>query len=174
MELGGHRKGWLMDTQVFNNLDAAGALKVAIQSEIDAYHMFHEAWEESSSDDSRRLLRTLAEEELQHRRVLEEEYAELTGKRLRNVNLMHKRRLFNTLVPDQPPLKILESALRDEGASLRFYQQLAKEVRDRSARLMFEKLAQQEQEYMELLQAEHEVRTKEEKHRARPRRRPAH
>ncbi len=158
-----------MDTLEFANLDAAGVLKLAIQSEIDTYQMYREAWEESSSEESRRLLWTLAKEERDHRRSLQDQYKQLTGKSLRMVNLQRRRRLWNTLEPDQPPLKILESAIRDEGASLRFYSELAREARDHSGRLMFEALARQEEDHVDLLRAEHQVRLKEDRVRPRSR-----
>ena len=157
-----------MDNEPFMYLDAAGALKVAIQSEIDTYHMYRRAYSENSSEESRKLLWTLAEEERDHRRHLEGMYKKITGKRLRSVNLQYKRRLFDTLEPDQPPLKVLESALRDEGASLRFYRQLAAEARDRSGRLMFAKLAEEEEGHIALLEAEQMIRLKESR-RSRPR-----
>ena len=73
-----------------NNLSAVGALKVALQTEIDSYRMYSKALRFVENSKSLEMIRMLAREELIHKKRLEDLYAKLSGRRVLALNLRFK------------------------------------------------------------------------------------
>ncbi len=145
---------------IWERIDELEALRIAIQSEIDSYKMYKEAIKHVRDKQGKELLLALAEEEKRHRRELEREYGRVSGKRLLYINLPKKRRLFKEIVPTATPLEILTIAIEQEKESMEFFEKAAFRTPDAGGKRVFEQLAEEERNHMQLLEAEYRIRTK--------------
>ncbi len=144
----------------WERIDDLEALRIGIQSEIDAYHYYKDAQKHFNDREAKELLAALANEEKKHRLRLEEEYARLSGKRLLYINLPKKRRLAKPFLPEASDLEILSVAIEQEREARDFYEKAAKRTIDPQGRLVFEELIKEEQRHFDLLEAELHVREK--------------
>ncbi len=145
---------------IWQRVDELEALRIAIQSEIDSYHMYLEAIRHVEDKQGKELLLALAQEEKRHRRELEKEYARVSGKRLLYINLPKKRRFLKEITPAATPLEILTTAIEQEKESLEFFETAAQRTSDLGGKRVFEHLAEEEKHHMEMLEAEYRIRTK--------------
>jgi rubrerythrin len=145
---------------IWQRVDELEALRIAIQSEIDSYHMYQQAIRHVQDKQGKELLLALAQEEKRHRQELEKEYARISGKRLLYINLPKKRRFLKEITPSATPLEILTIAIEQEEESLRFFETAAQRTSDLGGKRVFEHLAQEERHHMEMLEAEYRIRTK--------------
>ncbi len=145
---------------IWQRVDELEALRIAIQSEIDSYHMYREAIKHVQDKQGKELLLALAEEEKRHRRELEREYARISGKRLLYINLPKKRRFLKEITPTATPLEILTVAIAQEKDSLEFFETAAQRTSNLGGKRVFERLAEEEKHHMEMLEAEYRIRTK--------------
>lgn len=144
----------------WQRVDELEALRIAIQSEIDSYHMYKEAIKYVRDKQGKELLLALAEEEKRHRRELEKEYALVSGKRLLYINLPKKRRFLRDIIPSSTALEILTIAIDQERESIDFFEKAAQRTSNAGGKRVFEHLAEEEKHHMELLEAEYRIRTK--------------
>ena len=149
--------------------DGEDALKIGIQLEIDARRAYLHGLITVDDDDSKAILRVLAEEEEIHRKQLVTLYRDTFGKRLLRVNLPRKYHARRIVEQDLNPLRVLEFAIREEREHWRFFKDLRAQNTDPDGRRMFQQLMTQEEQHIELLEAEYQVRKKE--RRKRPARR---
>jgi len=147
----------------WERIDDLEALRIAIQSEIDAHHYYKDALKYFDEKETKDLLATLANEEIKHRKQLEEQYASISGKRLLYINLPKKRRFTKPLMPDATELEVLESAIDQEKEARDFYDKAAQRTMDASGKAVFQKLVEDEDRHYSLLRAEYNVREKVEK-----------
>lgn len=145
---------------IWQRIDELEALRIAIQSEIDSYKMYKESIKHVRDKQGKELLLALSEEERRHRRELESEYGRVSGKRLLYINLPKKRRLFREIRPEATPLEILEIAIEQEKESVEFFEKAAIRTPDAGGKRVFERLAKEEQNHLQLLEAEYRIRTK--------------
>jgi len=153
-----------------NSYNGEEALKIGIQMEIDARNAYLHGINTVDDDDSKAILRTLADEEYQHRKQLEGIYRETFGKRLLSVNLPRYYRARRIVEEDLNPLRVLEFAMREEREHYRFFKGLRELNTDPDGRRMFARLMAEEERHLELLQAEYKIRKKERPRRRRRRR----
>jgi|SaaInl7_150m_RNA_FD_contig_21_2345396_length_570_multi_19_in_0_out_0_1 rubrerythrin len=142
------------------------ALKIGIQVEIDARNAYLHGVKTVDDSGSKAILQSLAEEEGQHRKHLEGLYRETFGKRLLNVNLHRYYKARRIIEEDLNPLRVLEFAMREEREHYRFFEGLLACNTDPDGRKMFQRLMAEEEQHLELLKTEYQIRKKE-----RPRRR---
>lgn len=145
---------------VWERIDELQALRIAIQSEIDSHNLYREAIKHVRDKQGKELLRALAEEEKRHRRELEQEYARISGKRLLYINLPKRRRIVKEISPYATALEILEIAVEQEGESMAFFEKAASRTPNIGGKRVFERLAREERNHKEMLEAEYRVRTK--------------
>ena len=146
---------------MWQQIDDLEALRIAIQSEMDAYKYYKKALKIFRDKDSQSLLTTLADVEKKHLKRLEEKYSSLSGKRLLYINLPRKRRYKEPIDPDSTVLQILETAIEQEKASISFYEKAAGRTINARGKQMLEELAEEEQYQIDLLEAEYKVRLKD-------------
>lgn len=144
----------------WERIDDLEALRIAIQAEIDAHNYYKDAMKYFHEKETKDLLATLANEELKHRKKLEDQYSSLSGKRLLYINLPKKRRFTRPLLPDANELEILEVAMDQEKDAREFYEKSAQRTMDDTGRKMFLELVKEEERHYNLLQAEYNVREK--------------
>lgn len=146
---------------MWQQIDDLEALRIAIQTEMDAYKYYKKALKIFRDKDSQSLLTTLADVERKHLKRLEEKYSSLSGKRLLYINLPRKRRYKEPIDPDSTVLQILETAIEQEKASISFYEKAAGRTINARGKQMLEELAEEEQYQIDLLEAEYKVRLKD-------------
>ncbi len=144
----------------WERIDDLEALRIAIQSEIDAHNYYKGAIKSFKSRETKELLATLASEELKHRKKLEDQYSNLSGKKLLYINLPKKRRITKPLMPESNELEILETAIEQEKDARDFYEKASKRTIDAHGKIVFEQLVVDEDQHYSLLQAEYNVREK--------------
>ncbi len=144
----------------WERIDDLEALRIAIQSEIDAHIYYKNAIQYFKTRETKDLLATLANEELKHRKKLEDQYSNLSGKKLLYINLPKKRRITKPLMPDNNELEILETAIEQEKEARDFYEKASKRTIDANGKVVFEQLVADEDQHYSLLQAEYKVREK--------------
>ena len=143
-----------------NNVDAITALKIAIQTEINSYKLYLEAYSSVKNENSRDILRLLADEELSHKRRLEKLYTHLSGRKIMALNLkpkMNFREIENEYIS---PLEVLEIAIDNEKENLKFYRDAAEKTVNYDGKKMFFMLIKEEESHLELLEMEYKVRQK--------------
>lgn len=145
----------------WERIDDLEALRIAIQTELDSYKYYRNALKLYPDKDAQALLNILADVGKRHLKRLEEKYIRLSGKRLLYINLPKKRRFTKPLDPEASVLQILEAAIEQEKNSKDFYEKAALRTLDIKGRRMLEELAEEEQEQMDILQAEYKVRIKD-------------
>lgn len=144
----------------WERIDDLEALRIAIQAEIDAHNYYKEAAKIFEEKESKDLLATLANEEMKHRKQLEDQYSTLSGKRLLYINLPKKRRFTKPLMPDATDLEILQTAMDQEKEAKEFYEKAIERTMDAGGKAIFKKLIDDEERHFQLLQAEYNVREK--------------
>ena len=145
-----------------NNLNAVGAIKVALQTEIDSYRMYSKALRFVENSKSLEMIRMLAREELNHKKRLEDLYAKLSGRRVLALNLRFKPVHRHITQKDIAPFRVLEYAIWNEKDSILFYDKASEDCTDLEGKQMFKKLALEEKKHLELFEMEFEVRKKDE------------
>ena len=145
---------------VKNNVNAISALKIAIQTEIDSYKLYLNAYSLAKNENSREILKLLAEEELAHKKRLEKLYVNLSGRRIMALNLKPKLRFKEITNEYISPLEVLEVAINNEKESLKFYQESAGKTVNYDGKKMFYKLIEEEESHLDLLEMEYKVRKK--------------
>lgn len=145
----------------WEQIDDLEALRIAIQTEMDAYNYYKKALKIFTDKESQSLLTTLADAEKKHLKKLEERYSSLSGKRLLYINLPRKRRYKDPIDPKATVLQILETAIEQEKASITFFERAAGRTIDARGRQMLSELAEEEQSQIDLLEAEYKVRLRE-------------
>jgi rubrerythrin len=144
----------------WERIDDLEALRIAIQAEIDAHTYYRDAMKFFSEKETKDLLATLANEELRHRKKLEDQYSNVSGKRLLYINLPKKRRFTKPLMPDATELEVLETAIEHERGAMEFYEKAAQRTMDAHGKAVFLELMEEEDKHYNLLQAEFGVREK--------------
>ena len=143
-----------------NNVNAVSALKIAIQTEIDSYNLYYEAYSSVKINNSREILKLLAEEKLSHRKRLEKLYTTISGRKIMALNLKPKLRLKKITDISISPLKVLEISIENEKENIRFYKESAEKTLNFDGKKMFLKLIEDERNHLDLLEMEYNVRVK--------------
>lgn len=141
-------------------------LKTAIQVEINGYTAFQRMARETEDDNGRRMFHQLAQDEIEHRELLEKQLAHLeAGGVLTVVHIPPSRieKLIPAIREKQQRTKggsglgetdALKTALDLERKAADFFREKAAEVDAPEAREMFIRLAEWEDSHFELIQAE--------------------
>jgi len=145
---------------VWVNIDELEALRIGIQAEIDAYKYFRKSIQYFDDKDILDLLASLAREELRHRKQLEEQYRQLSGHRLMYIKTNKKPIRLKAIMEGKSDLDILEDVIKHETESRNFYIKIATYTRNAKGRAMLEQLAEAEQQHIDLLTAEYNIRKK--------------
>jgi rubrerythrin len=145
---------------VWVNIDELEALRIGIQSEIDAYKYFRKSMLYFEDKDILDLLASLAREELRHRKQLEEQYRQLSGHRLMYIKTNKKPIRLPAILEGKSDVDILEDVIKHETESRNFYIKIASYTKDAKGRAMLEKLAEAEQQHIDILTAEYSIRKK--------------
>ncbi len=143
-----------------NNVNAVSALKIAIQIEIDAHNLYSNAYSSVKNNNSKEILKLLAEEELAHKKRLEKLYTNISGRKIMALNLKPKLRLREITDVSISPLKVLEIAIENEKENIRFYKESAERTLNFVGKKMFLKLIEEEKNHLDLLEMEYNVRVK--------------
>lgn len=143
-----------------NNVDAIAALKIAIQIEITLYRLYQNALNIVKNENSKDILKLLAEEEHSHKKRLENLYTNLSGRRIMALNLKPKMSLREITNEYISPIEVLEIAIENEKDSLRFYEEAAEKTVNYEGKRIFNKLIEEEKSHLELLEVEYKVRKK--------------
>ena len=144
----------------WEQIDDLQALRIAIQSEMDAYHYYKKALKLFRDQDSKALLSTLADVERKQLKKLEQKYSNLSGKRLLYINLPRRRGFKKPIEPNSTVLQILETAIEQERESINLYKKAAQRTIDAKGKQMLEELAEEEKYQIDLLENEYRVRLK--------------
>ena len=138
-----------------------GALRVAIQMEIDGKEYYLKASRESSNELGKRLLASLAAEEDVHRQKFEEIYEAIRnkkawpvtnfhpdrGKRLRNIFAMAIEEMGTKVKAPDTELEAVQSAMDMENKTYDFYQKRAKDATYDAESDFYKTLAAEEREH---------------------------
>ena len=143
-----------------NNVDAIAALKIAIQKEISSHNLYSNAYSSVKNENSKEILKLLADEELSHKKRLEKLYTNLSGRRIMALNLKPKPRFKEITNEYISPLEVLEIAIGNEKESLKFYQEASEKTINYDGKKMFYKLIEEEKSHLDLLEMEYKVRRK--------------
>lgn len=145
---------------VWSQIDEIQALRIGIQSEINTYNFYKEALNEITDKDSKELLATLAVYVKKRQKKLEEKYSRLSGNRLLYLNLGKKPHFYDFSSIDGNDLDVLKAAIDHEKNSQLFYENAAKRTFNVTGKTMLNKLAKEDQNQVDLLQVEYNVRSK--------------
>ncbi|GAF74039.1 unnamed protein product [marine sediment metagenome] len=143
---------------VKTNINAITALKMAIQLEIDSYQLYSDASSAARNENSRGILRLLAEEGYSHKKRLEKLYTELSGRRILALNVKPKLKRREIVSENVSPIEVLEVAIENEKEDLKFYRTAEERTRSLDGKRMFRRLIQEEENHLELLEMEYKVR----------------
>jgi len=145
------------------------ALQQAIQTEMDGYHFFKMAAQSTGDERGREVFELLAEEELDHRRYLEQQVAHYKESGTFDSTIELKRRV--DLSPDNPifsdklrqnaakahyEMSALSIGMELELRAQRFYESLAESSDDPAVSQFFKRLADWEGTHYEALAREQE------------------
>ena len=145
---------------VWSQIDDIEALRIGIQSEINTYNYYKEALKEIADKDSKELLATLAMLVKKQQKKLKEKYSRLSGNRLLYLNLGKKPTFYNFSSIDTNDLDVLKAAIKHEKNSQIFYEKAAKRTLNITGKTMLKQLAEEDQNQVDLLQIEYNVREK--------------
>ena len=153
---------------------ALDVLEEAMRNEVDGRQFYLEAADKSVSSQSKATFTTLAADEVEHLRILEEEFAALqgTGKWLAATKVIgHQERRAEPLFPPdekaaertaqaiKSDLEALEFALGIEERAFELYSKASQETDDPHARAIYKYLTNQENGHYKLLQRAHQYLT---------------
>lgn len=145
---------------VWSQIDEIQALRIGIQSEINTYNFYKEALNEITDKDSKELLATLAVHVKKRQKKLEEKYSRLSGNRLLYLNLGKMPSFNNFSSMNTNDLDVLKAAIEHEKNSQLFYEKAAKMTLNITGKSMLNKLAKDDENQVDLLQTEYNVRSK--------------
>jgi len=151
-----------MSQSMKNDLSAIGALKVAIQTEINSYKMYSRSLRFVNNNRSREIIRLLMEEKLNHKKRLEELYTRLSGKRILALNLRFKKLHRQITQHDISPLHLLKLVIWNEKDSVRFYEEAAENSTNPEGRQIFKRLVLDEKNHLKMLEQEYNTLQKDE------------
>lgn len=141
--------------------ELAEVLKTAIRAEEDGFRFYDLLVEKADNDDARRKLKRLRDDEMQHKKVLYEMYADLIGgeigslpkRGLSVLSEVFRKGQMRNLKTEQEYINL---AIEAELAATRYYQDKLQACDDPAFRRVFDRLAAEEHGHYELLMAERE------------------
>ncbi|MGB9299431.1 MAG: ferritin family protein [Anaerolineae bacterium] len=153
------------------------ALDLAIQTEKDGREFYMRAAERSSDGGGKVLLISLADDELEHLRLLESQREALATEgqwlppskldeqtapeKAEGVPLFSPERLAENVSAYTSDLSALRMAFLIEKDAVAFYTRAAAETEDRDGKEMYERLAEMETEHQRILEEEYNALAKE-------------
>ncbi|MDH4208100.1 MAG: ferritin family protein [Anaerolineae bacterium] len=153
------------------------ALDVAIQTEKDGREFYERAAARTRDAGGRVLFTSLADDELEHLRLLESQRESLAGDGrwlpraemegqprpsvLEGVPIFSRQSVAEKVNEHTSDLSALRMALLLEKDSVAFYSKAALETEDHEGRSMYERLAEMEKEHQRILDEEYKALSKE-------------
>lgn len=139
------------------------ALKVAIQYETNKYKLYTRTINKVKDEECISILRYLSRQERERIRQLKDMYQTVSGRRLMAINLngdenIRPKLIFNLY---KEPLKILDFAIQNDKEALAFFKESGEFCINPEGRKMFEYLAGQKENHLEILRMEYRVREKD-------------
>lgn len=137
-------------------------LSKAIINEMEGYSFYNSLSERIKNEVAREKLTKLARDELNHRKILEERYLELTRrkfifpKRLKEGHLLKILKKAN-LSEQSDVIDVLEEAAKAEDESKSLYEKEASQAKERDVKKIFRQLAKDEIKHRILLISEKET-----------------
>ena len=128
---------------------------LAIVEEIKAYNRYQKAGEQTKSDTAKALYKSLASDEMRHRKSLVDQYLELFGENPPEPEIPEGESMPEGI----DEMLILTLAMEAEVRAFNGYKDLEKSVTDKIAKALFAKLAEEERRHEELLNNEYLSRT---------------
>ncbi|MBU0493303.1 MAG: ferritin family protein [Chloroflexi bacterium] len=151
-----------MDMQIAETI-----LSLAIQTEIDGYEFYIQAAQRTADPGGQRLFRSLAADEVEHRRILEDQlrsvqaeegwlaHAELAAP-VERTAIFQPERLQQDVNAYTAELSALRMAMLIEADAVTFYSKAADQVGDEQARKLFLDLVRMEEGHRTALQREYD------------------
>ncbi len=140
-----------------------GALKVAIQYETNKYKLYSRTISKVKDEECLSILRYLSRQERERIRQLKDMYQTVSGRRLMAINLNGEENIRPKLIFNlyKEPLKILDFAIQNDKEALAFFRESGEYCINPEGRKMFEFLADQKENHLEILRMEYRVREKD-------------
>lgn len=145
----------------WRHVTPAQALEFAIMNEIKAWELYDNLAKRTKDRLAKAKFRFLAETEKTHQETLTAVFEKVyPGRKPQPRDLPGVGgEGSQTIDPDGDLPKILRSAMAAEEAAHRLYHQIAEKVLNRETKKIFERLAEEEQQHRELLEAEYALHT---------------
>ncbi len=149
-----------------NELSAANGLAIAIQTEIEGYEFYKLAAQKSKDDGAREMFQSLARDEVEHRRLLEEQYKSIIkgkgfkvpGKpsksRFKLKSPVFSKRFLNSKKNKHFEMSALSVGILLEQNAIDFFRKQHMQARDMKAKKLFKGLADWEGEHLRALLAQ--------------------
>lgn len=153
-------------TKKKNELSTTKGLAIAIQTEIEGYEFYKLAAQKSKDDGARKMFESLAKDEIEHRRLLEEQYKSIIkgkgfkvlGKpsksRFKLKSPVFSKRFLNSKKNKHFEMSALSVGILLEQNAIDFFREQHKQVKDPKAKKLFKGLADWEGEHLRALLAQ--------------------
>lgn len=137
------------------------ALRVAINEEVKAYNLYKKTSEKVKNEGSRQMLTELANEEMKHRKILEEIVTSEDYKALGNKIDHNRMGIAEFLDPTElkasaSPQEVLIFAIKEEEKALNFYNTMKADFAGTDLEEVFGRLATEEFGHKQKLEREYE------------------
>jgi rubrerythrin len=149
-----------------NELSAANGLAIAIQTEIEGYEFYNLAAQKCKDDGARKMFESLAKDEIEHHRILKEQYDSIikSGQfkpmrkpgrsRLKVKSPVFSKRFLNSRKSKHFEMSALSVGILLEQNAIDFFRKQHKQVKDPKAKKLFKELADWEGEHLRALLAQ--------------------
>ena len=137
----------------------AAVLKRAMRGEEDGYKFYNLLAEKSSNQEAKKKLESLRDDEIRHKQVLRDIYAEHIGGEIgelpeKGLSVLSEIFAKGKVMELKGEMEFINLAIEAELAASKYYQEQRELIDDPTFREIFDKLADEEHGHFELLQAE--------------------
>ncbi len=143
------------------SLTVEEAIKIAIQKEIDAYNIYKDTSEKVVSNSSKKMLLDLAQQELGHRKLLENVLDEGKFQKLGSDTPKQTPGISNFLKQTElekyaTPQEVMIFAMKEEEKAFNFYNDMKSHFSGTELENVFDKLADEEKSHKAKLEKEYD------------------
>jgi len=153
-------------TKKKNEFSAANGLTIAIQTEIEGYEFYKLAASKSKDDGAKKMFESLARDEIEHHRILKEQYNNImkSGQfkplrtqgrsKLKVKSPVFSKRFLNSKKNKHFEMSALSVGILLEQNAIEFFKKQHKQTKDPKAKKLFKELADWEGEHLRALLAQ--------------------
>ncbi len=143
-------------THHLTSIDSDEAIKIAMQSAIDMATYYDKTISLIQNPEANAILAGLAEKHQNHRQTLLKAYSKLSGKKILYLRLNKRHKLSNLIPCGDEPNDAVRNAKKNEDIVKVFYATVSRRVYEPEIRLIFRRLADDEEQNLALLESSFE------------------